>query len=176
LGNDGINLFDKLGLDRHLGNGAVDYFGADGPGMLEDMNRLGWADEGDVNKLYKAIEEAENIKDDLGYQCYKVILRIEPLDTDGIIAMPVLYDQTFLIGHTNKEGIHTDGGYVNNQNNKCKYIGCHSEKGTTPAGALIALIAEVKKLAKRKCCKTAQSVFIGTATLSGKTQKSHITE
>jgi RHS repeat-associated protein len=170
VGNDAILHIDFLGNDRQLPDGNLDYFGAEGPGMLEDMKALGWADKEDIEKLYKAINEAESITDDKGQKCYKINLRIEPLDVDGIIEFPKLYDRTFLIGHTNKDGIHTDGGAVNLENDKCKYVGCHSERGTTPSGALVALIGEIKKLAKKNCCKKIENIFIGTATLSGKTQ------
>jgi hypothetical protein len=171
VGNDAVIHIDKYGLDRQLANGLKDYFGADGSGMLENMHTLGLASQKELTDLDNAIENAEKIKDDENNQCYKITLRREPLDTDGISIIPETYDKSFIIGHTNKEGIYTDGGRVNQQNNSCTYIGCHSNNGTTPVGALVTLIEKIKNLKKRKCCKPTENIFIGTATLSGKTQE-----
>ena len=168
--NSSISSIDKLGLDRVVGD-SIDYFGTEGKGFLEDVDALGWATETQIDDLKKAISDAESIRDKEGNQCYQITLRVEPLDVDGIFAFPTIYDNSFIIGHTNKEGIHTDGGKVDGESKRCKYIGCNSEKRTTPVGALISLINHIRNLEEKTCCKPITKIFIGSATLSGKTQK-----
>ena len=65
----------------------------------------------------------------------------------------------------------TKAGLIEGESKRCKYIGCNSEKRTTPVGALISLINHIRNLEEKTCCKPITKIFIGSATLSGKTQK-----
>lgn len=171
VGNNAMNWFDRLGLDRQTSSG-VDYFGAEGPGFLEPHPNgwLGGVDKKDLNRLYRAIEEAEKIKDKDGNQCYKINVRAEPLNGDGVRTWGTINpeNKSILVAHTNANGVHTGGDVVpySEVPKNCSVHGCHQAGGSTSqSGALNDAIDQIEGFEAKECCKPTETVQVGTGTL-----------